>query len=83
MIFVLHHASKGVSGFEDTSVVRDNITVLYGAPTPFVVRAKGKETLQSTSSVIARVVGECYMYDVMDGETIGDKIGRSVIWKLV
>lgn len=56
--------SLGPEGVQEV----DQIAVFYGAATPFLIR-KRKFTMNAAGGVYY-LVGECYMYGLMDGECL-------------
>jgi hypothetical protein len=65
-------ATKGLLGlFPDRTRIGDEIVLFLGAHVPFVVRGLGNGMFQ--------LIGECYVYGVMDGEVLDMNIDQERI----
>ncbi|KAL8415030.1 hypothetical protein RB594_006020 [Gaeumannomyces avenae] len=62
--------------------VGDEVVLIHGAPTPFVIRKASAET--GADSDLYELVGPCYMHGVMDGEASGTRGAEQLfdLWQI-
>ncbi|KAI0442629.1 heterokaryon incompatibility protein-domain-containing protein [Xylaria telfairii] len=59
--------------------VGDLVSILYGADAPYLVRPETNPVVAKEIGVLrCRLVGECYMHGMMDGEMVGP--GNTPLW---
>ena len=65
---------RGFIGLATNGSVKagDEVVVLYGGKTPFVLRSAGRtaETDETEAKIRHRLVSDAYVYGLMDGEAI-------------
>ncbi|KAL8321746.1 hypothetical protein RB597_007844 [Gaeumannomyces tritici] len=58
--------------------VGDEVVLIHGAPTPFVIRKAPAET--GADGNLYELVGPCYMHGVMDGEASGARGAEQIVF---